>query len=1113
MFRGASTSSPIGHWDVSMVTDMSQMFQNATRFNQDLSDWDVSSVTDFNRMFNGVDTFDQDLGDWDVSSAADLTAMFNGVTLSRENYDSLLAGWSKIDTLQPDLNFSAGNSQYCNQDAKDILTGEPNRWTITDGGADTDGNCNLRFAAGVSIDDQTYTAAAAITLALPPAVGGAAPLTYRLAPLPPGLTLRLADANTRAGVAALLVGTPPAAMPATAVTYTATAADGITAALTFSITVDTALRLENSDGTEPPPNLTFTATQFEAVDYPLPGGTSSGTPFRYTLIGDFPAGLAFDLSTRALVGTPAEATPLTDLVYTVTDANHASRVLTFSVAVAPELKIVAIPDQTYTRNQSVSLTLPVPTGGAAPLSYTLERLNGSPRLVSDLIFDPVAHTITGIPKQVFGGTDGARLRYIVKDANLASVQADFTLQVLTSLSFATANLPDQNYLLGSTPPPLILPTATGGVAPLSYTLTSDSSMLPGLTFYPPVRALVGAPTAPTAAAGVTYTYTAQDANRATVALPLVLRSATLLLDGGIDDQIYMVGQTVALTLPQAIDALEPVVYTLMRTDDGSPTLPLGLIFDPIARTISGTPAIPFGGAGGAALRYTATDSDSDLSVVQVDFTLRVFDALAFDATIADQTYTVNQPINLTLPAANGGSDELSYSLTPIPDGLAFDATTRTLMGVLTMTSTATALTYTATGSVVMPPSLSQSFTVAVVDYPVVVISDSIIAGTPAHRLTDTAGRASADSEITFTFTFSEEVSGFDTTNITVTGGGSKGAFTPITSGRVYTLAVTGPTFGINPPTGTIRVRVEAGAATSTATSRPTILTTATQYYDIAPLFPAINIPIAGDNIVTPDERDAGVEVTGTTKAGSRVTLCVNAASSGDFTCPGGTSYPATVTGTDWSYTLSALDFDNDFDQGMNMLTVFAVDNAGNIGATLAVKLTVDTGIMLTITDNYDAEYLGFDNAFFTLTFTFSEVVSGFTDDDIVLTADTPTATITRPDAFLENRFTEVTPGRVYSRTVIVEDIDNGNDGTLTITVPAGVVTGLLRGDSATWKPRRSRNMTAWSRWTRSSGSRPCMSEPAASPTTPLSSITANLQTPAATPMTASPTACKAWPTS
>ena len=105
MFQGASGfNSPIGHWDVSNVVRLEHMFQNAISFNQDLSAWDVSNAGNFSRMFNGATSFDQDLGDWDVSSATSLVDMFHNVTLSRENYDSLLAGWSALDTLKPDLN-------------------------------------------------------------------------------------------------------------------------------------------------------------------------------------------------------------------------------------------------------------------------------------------------------------------------------------------------------------------------------------------------------------------------------------------------------------------------------------------------------------------------------------------------------------------------------------------------------------------------------------------------------------------------------------------------------------------------------------------------------------------------------------------------------------------------------------------------------------------------------------------------------------------------------------------------------------------------------------------------------------------------------------------------
>ena len=41
-------------WVVSGVTNMKQMFKNASAFNKDISSWNVSSVTDMESMFNGA---------------------------------------------------------------------------------------------------------------------------------------------------------------------------------------------------------------------------------------------------------------------------------------------------------------------------------------------------------------------------------------------------------------------------------------------------------------------------------------------------------------------------------------------------------------------------------------------------------------------------------------------------------------------------------------------------------------------------------------------------------------------------------------------------------------------------------------------------------------------------------------------------------------------------------------------------------------------------------------------------------------------------------------------------------------------------------------------------
>ena len=69
---------PMGKWDVSRVTNMSEIFYNMHKFNDDISNWDVSRVTDMQLMFANVHSFNQDLSDWDVSRVTDMQEMFAG---------------------------------------------------------------------------------------------------------------------------------------------------------------------------------------------------------------------------------------------------------------------------------------------------------------------------------------------------------------------------------------------------------------------------------------------------------------------------------------------------------------------------------------------------------------------------------------------------------------------------------------------------------------------------------------------------------------------------------------------------------------------------------------------------------------------------------------------------------------------------------------------------------------------------------------------------------------------------------------------------------------------------------------------------------------------------
>ncbi|MCD6596063.1 MAG: BspA family leucine-rich repeat surface protein, partial [Bacteroidales bacterium] len=133
-----SFNGDLSNWDVSSVNDMSFMFNEALSFNGDLSNWDVSNVTEMVQMFNLATSFNGDLSNWDVSKVIDMSDMFWGVTLSTNNYDALLKGWSDL-TLQNGVSFDGGNSNYCNSETERQNIINNFGWTINDGGKDCTG--------------------------------------------------------------------------------------------------------------------------------------------------------------------------------------------------------------------------------------------------------------------------------------------------------------------------------------------------------------------------------------------------------------------------------------------------------------------------------------------------------------------------------------------------------------------------------------------------------------------------------------------------------------------------------------------------------------------------------------------------------------------------------------------------------------------------------------------------------------------------------------------------------------------------------------------------------------------------------------------------------------
>jgi surface protein len=77
MFSFSSFNQPIGHWNVSNVTNMSSMFQCAKEFNQPIGMWNVSSVENMVNMFCEATAFNQPIGNWNVGNVRSMMTMFS----------------------------------------------------------------------------------------------------------------------------------------------------------------------------------------------------------------------------------------------------------------------------------------------------------------------------------------------------------------------------------------------------------------------------------------------------------------------------------------------------------------------------------------------------------------------------------------------------------------------------------------------------------------------------------------------------------------------------------------------------------------------------------------------------------------------------------------------------------------------------------------------------------------------------------------------------------------------------------------------------------------------------------------------------------------------------
>ena len=117
---------------------MRNMFDEASAFNQPIGNWDVGKVTRMDFMFNAATAFNQNIGNWNVSNVTTMVAIMQSKTsanYSAANLDAIYNGWSSRP-VKPSVTANFGTIKYTSagQAGRNILTGAPNNWAISDGG-------------------------------------------------------------------------------------------------------------------------------------------------------------------------------------------------------------------------------------------------------------------------------------------------------------------------------------------------------------------------------------------------------------------------------------------------------------------------------------------------------------------------------------------------------------------------------------------------------------------------------------------------------------------------------------------------------------------------------------------------------------------------------------------------------------------------------------------------------------------------------------------------------------------------------------------------------------------------------------------------------------------
>ena len=180
----------------------------------------------------------------------------------------------------------------------------------------------------------------------------------------------------------------------------------------------------------------------------------------------------------------------------------------------PRFGSARVPAQSYTEGTEIPpLELPAARGGNGPLTYTL-----TPSLPEGLTLNRRVRRLSGNP---ISPQDTTLYTWTVTDADGDEDELTFTVTVVPDRpSFDNVSVPDQSYTEGTAITPFVLPEATGGNNPLTYTLTP--SLPNGLTLDLATRRLSGNPISPQDTTRYTWTVTDADGDEATLTFTIAI---------------------------------------------------------------------------------------------------------------------------------------------------------------------------------------------------------------------------------------------------------------------------------------------------------------------------------------------------------------------------------------------------------------------------------------------------------------------------------------------------------------------------------------------------------------------------------------------------------------